>query len=151
MPLPAGRFRLYQRDAGGSTQLLGEDRIGHTPKDEKLSLVIGRSFDVRATRLRTLYEKIGDNAARESFSIELRNRKNVPETVEVIERAWGTWKVTAKSDEYTKEDANTIRFAIPLKAGEVRKVTYTVEDALVGYQFTGSRWKTKRAFPRAIS
>ena len=127
MPLPAGRFRLYQRDAGGSTQLLGEDRIGHTPKDEKVSLVVGRSFDVRATRLRTSFEKIGDTAARESFSIELRNRKATPETVEVIERAWGTWKVTAKSDEYTKEDANTIRFTVPLKAGEVRKLTYTVE------------------------
>ena len=127
MPLPAGRFRLYQRDASGSTQLLGEDRIGHTPKDEKLSLVVGRSFDVRATRLRTDFTKIGDNAARESFSIELRNRKETPETVEVIERAWGTWKVTAKSDDYVKEDANTIRFSIPLKAGEVRKVTYTVE------------------------
>ena len=127
MPLPAGRFRLYQRDASGSTQLLGEDRIGHTPKDEKLSLVVGRAFDVRATRLRTDFTKIGDNAARESFSIELRNRKETPETVEVLERAWGTWKVTAKSDDYVKEDANTIRFSIPLKAGEVRKVTYTVE------------------------
>ena len=127
MPLPAGRFRLYQRDASGSTQLLGEDRIGHTPKNERLSLVVGRSFDVRATRLRTAFEKLGDSAARESFSIELRNRKDVSETVEVIERVWGTWKVTAKSDDYTKEDANTIRFSVPLKPGEVRKVTYTVE------------------------
>lgn len=127
MPLPAGRFRLYQRDGSGSTQLLGEDRIEHTPKDERISLVVGRSFDVRATRKRTSFERLGDRAARESFSIELRNRKNVPETVEVIERLWGDWKVTAKSQEFTKEDANAIRFLVPLKAGETRTVTYTAE------------------------
>lgn len=127
MPLPAGRFRLYQRDASGSTQLLGEDRIDHTPKDERISLVVGRSFDVRATRLRTAFERLGDNAVREGFSIELRNRKTTPETVEVVERLWGSWKVAAKSDEFTKEDSNTIRFAVSLKAGETRKVTYTVE------------------------
>lgn len=127
MPLPAGRFRLYQRDQSGSTQLLGEDRINHTPKDERVSLVVGRSFDVRATRKRLSYERLGDRAARESFEIEVRNRKNVPETVEVIERLWGDWKVTAKSQDYEKLDANAIRFSVPLKAGEVKKVTYTVE------------------------
>lgn len=127
MPLPAGRFRLYQRDNDGSTQLLGEDRIEHTPKDEHVSLVVGKAFDVRATRLRTSFERLGSQASRESFSIELRNRKDVPQTVEVIERLWGGWKVTAKSQEFVKEDANTIRFVVPLKAGEVRKVTYTAE------------------------
>jgi hypothetical protein len=127
IPLPSGRFRLYQRDAGGSTQLLGEDRIGHTPKDERVSLVVGRSFDVRATRKRLSFERLGERAVRESFSIELRNRKDVPETVEVIERLWGDWKVTAKNTEFTKEDANTLRFSVPLKAGETKTVTYTAE------------------------
>ncbi len=127
MPLPAGRFRLYQRDASGSTQLLGEDRIQHTPKDERVSLVVGRSFDVRATRKRTNFERLGDRAARETFGIELRNRKNEPETVEIIERAWGDWRIVSKSMEFTKEDANTIRFSVPLKAGEVKTITYTVE------------------------
>ncbi len=126
-PLPAGRFRLYQRDKSGSTQLLGEDRIDHTPKDERVSLVVGRAFDVRATRLRTDFERLGAQATRESFSIELRNRKDEAQTVEVIERLWGDWKVTAKSQAFTKEDANTIRFSVPLKAGETRKVTYTAE------------------------
>ncbi len=127
IPLPAGRFRLYQRDAGGSTQLLGEDRIDHTPRDERVSLVVGRAFDVRATRLRTGFQRLGPQATRETFSIELRNRKEVPQTVEVIERPWGDWKVTERSGPFTKLDANSIRFDVPLAAGETRKVTYTVE------------------------
>ncbi|RYG24228.1 hypothetical protein EON82_11470 [bacterium] len=127
MPLPAGRFRLYQRDASGSTQLLGEDRIEHTPKDERVSLVVGRSFDVRATRKRLSFERLGPTTVRESFSIEVRNRKDVPETVEILERYWGDWKVTAKNMEFVKEDANSIRFSVPLKAGESKTVTYTAE------------------------
>lgn len=127
MPLPAGRFRLYQRDASGSTQLLGEDRINHTPKDERVSLVVGRSFDVRATRKRTNFDRLGPQAVRETFSIELRNRKTVDDKVEVIERLWGDWKVTSKNTEFNKDDANTIRFSVPLKAGETKTVTYTVE------------------------
>jgi hypothetical protein len=127
MPLPAGRFRLYQRDASGSTQLLGEDRIEHTPKDERVSLAVGRAFDVRATRKRLSFERLGPSFTRESFSIEVRNRKDVPDTVEVLERQWGDWKVTAKNMDYVKEDANTLRFVVPLKAGESKTVTYTVE------------------------
>jgi len=127
MPLPAGRFRLYQRDGSGSTQLLGEDRIDHTPKDEKVSLVVGRSFDVRATRKRTEFTRLSQNSVRETFSIEVRNRKTVEDKVEVIERLWGDWKVTAKNMEFTKEDSNTIRFSVPLKAGETKTVTYTAE------------------------
>ena len=127
IPLPSGRFRLYQRDASGSTQLLGEDRIGHTPKDERVSLLAGKSFDIRASRKRISYERLGDRGAREGFAIELRNRKDTPETVEVVERHWGDWKVTARSEEFTKEDANTIRFTVALKPNETRTVTYTVE------------------------
>ena len=127
VPLPAGRFRLYQRDASGATQLLGEDRIGHTPRDERVSLVAGRSFDVRATRLRTEFRRLGPKAVRESFSIEIRNRKDAPETVEVLERHWGDWSVKEKSQAFAKEDAHTLRFVVPLRAGETRKVTYTVE------------------------
>ena len=32
LPLPQGRFRIYKKDSKGSNQLIGEDRIEHTPK-----------------------------------------------------------------------------------------------------------------------
>jgi hypothetical protein len=126
-PMPAGKIRLYQRDASGSVQFLGEDMINHTPKEEKISLNVGRSFDIRADRKRTEFKRLGQQSFRESFEIELRNRKSVAETVYVYERKWGDWKVTEKSDPFVKEDANTMVFEIKLKAGEVRKLTYTVD------------------------
>ena len=127
MPMPAGKVRMYQRDSNGSLQYLGEDQIGHTPRDEKVSLNVGRSFDVRADRKRTDFKRISSNSIRESFQIEARNRKQEDTTVYLYERHWGDWKVTEKSDDFTKEDANTMVFELKLKAGEVKTVTYTVE------------------------
>ena len=58
MPLPAGVVRVYQADSRGGTQFVGEDRIGHTPKDETLNLKIGTAFDVVAERKQVDFEKI---------------------------------------------------------------------------------------------
>lgn len=45
-PLPAGKVRVYKRDAKGQVQMVGEDKIDHTPREEKIRLYIGDSFDV---------------------------------------------------------------------------------------------------------
>lgn len=126
MPLPMGTVKVYQRDKSGSVQMLGEDRIQHTPKDEKVSLVVGRSFDVVAERKRVNFRRISDRSFEETFEIELRNRKEVPETVHVFERHYGDWQITKTSDPWTKLEASLQQYVIELKAGEVRKVTYTV-------------------------
>ncbi|MCX7801005.1 MAG: hypothetical protein N2109_11765 [Fimbriimonadales bacterium] len=126
MPLPKGTVKVYQRDSSGSVQMLGEDSIDHTPKDERVSLVVGRSFDVVAERRRTNFRRLGPSTVEESFEIELRNRKSTPETVHVYERRYGDWRVTEKSQDFVKLDANTIDFVVQLKAGETRKVAYTV-------------------------
>jgi len=127
MPMPAGKVRLYQRDSKGSLQFLGEDQIQHTPRDEKISLNVGRSFDVRADRKRTDFKRLGPTSFRESFQIEVRNRKQEATTIYLYERHWGDWKVTDKSDNFVKEDSNTMVFELNLKAGEVKTVTYTVD------------------------
>jgi hypothetical protein len=126
MPLPAGRVRVYQRDQSGSVQLLGEDNINHTPRNERLSLVVGRSFDVRASRRRTNFQRVNDRTVQETFEIEIRNRKETPETVTVIERHWGDWRVTNPSQEFKKPNSDTMEFTVTLGPNEVKKVTYTV-------------------------
>lgn len=132
MPLPKGNFKVFQRDSSGSLQLLGEDQIDHTPKEEKISLVVGRAFDIVAERKRTSFEYIRRGTsiigARESFDIELRNRKETTDTVTVIERYWGDWKVTKSSHPYERTSAESIQFIVKLKPGEVQKVSYTVEN-----------------------
>lgn len=45
--LPAGTVRVYQRDARGNPQFVGESRIGHTPMGSELGLTTGEAFDVK--------------------------------------------------------------------------------------------------------
>jgi hypothetical protein len=127
MPLPQGKMKVYQRDNSGSVQLLGEDQINHTPRNEKLSLVIGRSFDVVSSRKRTNFTRINDRSVRESFEIEIRNRKETDEQVYVLERHYGDWSIREKSQDFTKLDSETAQFIVDLKPNEVKKVSYTVE------------------------
>lgn len=126
MPLPKGTIKVYQRDASGSVQMLGENAIDHTPKDETVSLDIGKSFDIVANRKRTNYKVLGPNMIQESFEIDIRNRKEVSDTVQVYERHFGDWRVTQKSMDFKKLDANTMDFVANLKAGEERVISYTV-------------------------
>ncbi len=124
--LPAGKVRVYKEDADGSLEFVGEDAIDHTPRDEKVRLLLGNAFDVVGERTRTDYKKISDRVQEESFKIEIRNHKK--ERIEVVatEHLGGDWTVTAKSREYTKKDSNTIEFAIPVEPDGKAEVTYTV-------------------------
>jgi hypothetical protein len=45
--LPAGTIRVYQRDARGTPQFVGESRIGHTPMGSEIGLTTGMAFDVK--------------------------------------------------------------------------------------------------------
>jgi hypothetical protein len=128
IPLPKGTVRMYQRDNSGSSQMLGEDNIEHTPKNERLSLVVGRSFDIVGERKRTNFHRIDTNTVEESFEVEVRNRKDTPETVFVVERSWADWKMIQKNMDFTKLDANTFQFQVDLKAGETKKVDYTIRE-----------------------
>src|SRR5262249_26028910 len=54
VPLPAGRVRVSRIDpADGSLEFIGEDVIGHTPKDENVTLQLGTAFDVVGERKQT--------------------------------------------------------------------------------------------------
>lgn len=44
--LPAGTVRFYQRDAQGTPQFIGENRVGHTPMGSALFFRTGDAFDV---------------------------------------------------------------------------------------------------------
>ena len=45
--LPAGTVRVYQRDARGNPQFVGESAIPHTPMGSQIGLTTGQAFDVR--------------------------------------------------------------------------------------------------------
>ena len=126
MPLPAGTVRVYQTDPDGQVQYVGEDRIDHTPKDEKLAVQIGTAFDVVCERKQTDFQDLGGNTYELAYEIVLRNRKDTAVAVEVNEPVGGDWTITTSSHRWTKTEAWAARFAVPVAAGGEARLRYRI-------------------------
>ena len=130
VPLPKGRMRLYRTDSvDGRREFTGESMIDHLPKNELLKLDMGNAFDLVGERKRMDFTV--DTTAKtmtESFEIKLRNRKEAPIEIRVIEPLYrcANWKITAQSLPYTRFDSSTIEFRVPVPADGETVVTYTV-------------------------
>ncbi|HLX23747.1 MAG TPA: hypothetical protein VKR38_10405 [Usitatibacter sp.] len=131
VPLPAGKIRVSQLDpADKSLEFIGEDVIGHTPRDEMVSVKLGSAFDVVGERRQTDYHI--DTTAKwieEEIEVKVRNRKET-ETVAVDVREslyrWSNWSIIRKTADYVKDDARTIHFPVKIAPGGEAVVRYTV-------------------------
>ena len=126
IPMPAGVVRVYQADSSGGVQFVGEDRIDHTPKDETLNLKIGNAFDVACERSQVDFQKIAPNVYELEYAITLRNHKTAPITVEVNEPIGGTWRMLRSSHAWTKGDAWSAAFTVPVAADGTSVLKYRV-------------------------
>ena len=128
--LPAGKLRFYRRDSDGQLQFVGENTIDHTPRNETVRVTTGNAFDLVGERKQTNFKvDTSEKWMDETFEIKLRNRKKTDAVeIRVVEHLyrWSNWSVTAKSDDFTKKDSQTIEFLIPVKPDEEKIVTYTV-------------------------
>jgi hypothetical protein len=126
VPLPAGIVRVYQSDSTGALQVVGEDRIAHTPKDEVLNLKIGHAFDVVCERKQTDFQKIAGNVYEMEFEVTLRNHKTTAVTVEVNEPVGGTWRMLQASHRWNKTGAWASQFTVPVAADGTSVLRYRV-------------------------
>lgn len=126
LPLPAGRVRTFKADDDGSLILLGEDNIDHTPKNEELKITIGYAFDIVVEERTAAQRKVTDRVADADFEVEFRNRKDEPVTIEVETKLYGFWEILQANIDYTKKDATTLTYKVPLKPDETVVVKYTV-------------------------
>jgi hypothetical protein len=129
VPLPAGRWRFYQRDGEGQLQFTGENRHGVVAQDESLRIFTGVAFDLAAERRQSDFAI--DQAQRtmeEAFEIQLRNHKREAVEIQVVEHLnrWQSWEMLEHSDPFVKKDAHTIAFVVGLKPGEEKAVRYRV-------------------------
>jgi hypothetical protein len=125
-PLPAGIVRVYAKDSKGAAQFVGEDRIEHTAKNEKLKLRLGEAFDITAERKQTNYRRIADNVSESSWRIEIRNAKDEAVTVKVQEPMPGDWEMVQESQKHSKESARVASWNVAVPAGGSTVLDYTV-------------------------
>ncbi len=126
IPLPKGTVRVYKADKSGSSQFIGEDRIDHTPRDEKLRIKMGESFDVVGDRKQTDFKDISSCIDETSWEISLRNHKDTADEVLVNEPIEGDWQILSSSMPYEKKDAHTFTFTAKVPARGETKITYRV-------------------------
>jgi hypothetical protein len=125
VPLPAGKVRLFKKDKE-SLELIGEDMINHTPKDEKIKLKVGKAFDVLATAKNLKREKISSDVDELTRAVTIFNHKDKSITVEVEQKLAGNWQLISTDFDFVKTDANTALFKIPVPANGKTKLGMTI-------------------------
>jgi hypothetical protein len=125
-PFPAGIVRVYQSDEAAGEQFVGEDRIQHTPKDEKVRVRVGSAFDIVAERKQMDYKAIARRIFEYEYELTLRNRKKEKVTVLVNEPIEGDWEVLNANFPWEKTAANAAQFTVPVDAESEAKLVYRV-------------------------
>ncbi len=127
--LPKGKVRVFKRDqADGMLEFVGEDRIDHTAKKEKLSIYIGDAFDI-VPEHKVIDSRHSRRKRTETHQIELRNRKESEDITVYVDHvlpAYADWTVDDSSHSYEKSEANKIRFEVPVKADSQVTLEFTV-------------------------
>jgi hypothetical protein len=132
IPLPKGVMRVYAKDSRGNAQFVGEDAVDHTPKNETVMLKLGESFDVTARRRQTEFKKLAgssayDYAYESGFELELKNAKDTPAEVKVIETVPGDWTMLQESQPHTKEASNLASWRVQIPAEGAATLTWRVQ------------------------
>ena len=126
LPLPKGKVRVYKADRSGSQKFIGEDWIDHTPKDEKVKIKMGNAFDLVGERTQKEFRKLGSGLYEVEWEISLRNHKDAPQTVTVIEPVPGDWQVLHSTHAYDKPEAHTLKFTLHVPKDGATKLVYRV-------------------------
>jgi hypothetical protein len=129
IPLPGGTYRLYQNDAAGRLQLIGESSAGHTAPGRDVRLAAGSAFDLTAKRIQIAYSTRRDSTrtiATAEFRVTITSAKDTAVTVEVIEERFGEWSVLSSSLPAEKLSSTRTRFRVRVPAMGEASVTYRV-------------------------
>jgi hypothetical protein len=124
LPLPKGVLRVYKADTRGGQQLIGEDQIDHTPKDETVRVKLGNAFDIVAERNQTDFQVIAERVLGWA-SPSQSGIIDQPITVVVNEPIGGDWRMPT-SFEHEKTAAFAARFKVPVERNGEAKLTYRV-------------------------
>lgn len=111
IPIPAGEFKINKND-GESTELVGEDRIGHKSKNDIITLNIGKAFDVKAKMIET-NRKVFENGYTAEYTVSFKNSKPVDVEVEFKNNFYlVNWEIDNETEKFTKPDSRTALFKI---------------------------------------
>ena len=117
---------MYRKVDGNTDAFVGEDRIGHVAEGEEARVYLGNAFDIVGERTVVETRQISKRSRQESVQIELRNRKDTPVTVTVIEHFRGDWKFVGTTPKIRKKEADKVEFEVNVPKNSEEGFTYQV-------------------------
>jgi hypothetical protein len=127
--LPAGTVRVYQRDARGNPQFIGEHRIDHTPMGSDMSLATGQAFDVKVRPVVEERTKVSSGRWKTRMRYTVTNAGPKPITVDVVQAGlWGDTRIEAESLKSERLSADEARWRVPVAANGQATVTATFDS-----------------------
>ena len=128
--LPAGTLRAWINDRDGAPALLGQGGVADTPEGQRVSVQLGESFDLRASRERTAFH-VDANAhtMTESYKVTLTNGGDTARTVTVRQHPdrWREWTLSSSSIKPSKRTPQLLEFQVPVPADGDATLTYAVK------------------------
>jgi hypothetical protein len=126
--LPAGTVRVYQRDARGNPQFVGESAIGHTPMGSELGLTTGEAFDVKVKPTVERRERLGTDRWRTTMRYVLTNARPNAVTVDLMQSGlWGDTRITQESQPSERRSADDALWRVQVPANGEATVTATFD------------------------
>ncbi len=127
--LPSGTVRVYQRDARGNPQFVGESAIGHTPMGSELGLTTGQAFDVKVKPTVERRERINASRWRTSMRYVLTNARPNAVTVDLMQSGlWGDTRITEESQPSERRSADDALWRVQVPANGETVVTVTFDS-----------------------
>ena len=126
--LPAGTVRVYQRDARGNPQFVGEHAIGHTPMGSSLSLATGEAFDVKVRSTVEERTRVNDSRWKTRMRYTLTNAGPKPVTVDLVQDGlWGDVRIAEENMKSERRDADQAVWHVVVPANGSAQVTATFD------------------------
>ncbi|HEX6660435.1 MAG TPA: DUF4139 domain-containing protein [Sphingomicrobium sp.] len=127
--LPAGTVRVYQRDARGNPQFVGEHAIGHTPMGSQIGLETGQAFDVKVRPVVEERTRVSSNRWKTRMRYTLTNATPKPITVDLFQSGLvGDTRVSEESMKSVRPNADQVRWSVPVPANGEATVTATFDS-----------------------
>jgi len=127
--LPAGIVRVYQRDARGNPQFVGEHAIGHTPMGSDIGLVTGQAFDIKVRPVVEERTRLSGDRWRSRMRYTLTNAGPKLVTVDLFQSGLvGDTRVVEESLKSERPNADQVRWRVLVPANGEAVVTATFDS-----------------------
>jgi hypothetical protein len=126
--MPAGVARVYKVTDAGPPWFIGEDKIEHTPEGATVTLTLGEAFDLTVLRRQTAFMPSGlpQGVSERSWVIDVKNARDQPATVRLVEVVPGEWTILAESASHETETANRLVWMLDVPANGATQLTYRI-------------------------